>query len=265
MSKLFQFHVGFTDDFYRENSERIIIAGNWQEAGVVDSITITNGGSGYTSVPTVEFSGGGGSGAEAEAIITDDVVTSINITKQGKNYTTAPTIALTGGGGSNATATATISTITVQKADAETPTDLTDLVEGENYRFIKYANDEPGRNYPIVAVKLFSDYLEDRQFLRITGTYGFSPQVPNELTLDADLYNILKKATLNAENDTESGNRGTLVDAKIDKIQAKFESSDDSNGVNSTFEKTMNEVDKLLDSISQSYQFEGGYLTSIVG
>ena len=70
----------------------------------IDKIYIINGGSSYSSVPTVAFSGGGGSGAAGTAVLTSQVVTSITITNIGSGYTTAPTIAISGGGGSGATA-----------------------------------------------------------------------------------------------------------------------------------------------------------------
>jgi len=53
---------------------------------------VTNGGSGYTSVPSVTLSGGGGSGAEAIATVTDGVVTDITMTNAGSNYTSPPAI-----------------------------------------------------------------------------------------------------------------------------------------------------------------------------
>jgi autotransporter-associated beta strand protein len=71
--------------------------------------TVTNGGSGYTSVPTVTFSGGGGSGATATAKVSGGAVTSFAITNGGSGYTSAPTVTFSGGGGSGATATATVS------------------------------------------------------------------------------------------------------------------------------------------------------------
>tara|TARA_R100000152_G_C6781785_1_gene217110 strand:- start:3694 stop:7419 length:3726 start_codon:yes stop_codon:yes gene_type:complete len=75
----------------------------------VTAISITNGGSGYSSAPTVSFSGGGGSGASAVATIDSGAVDSITITHCGTGYTSAPTISFSGGGGSSAAATATVS------------------------------------------------------------------------------------------------------------------------------------------------------------
>ncbi len=78
-------------------------------SGYVDGATVGTPGSGYTTVPTVTFSGGGGSGATGIAVLTTETVTGITITNPGSGYTSAPTITITGGGGTGAVATATIS------------------------------------------------------------------------------------------------------------------------------------------------------------
>lgn len=70
--------------------------------GAVTSITINNGGSGYTSAPTVNFYGGGpvingGSKARATATISGGVVTGITINNGGSGYTAAPAITVSGG------------------------------------------------------------------------------------------------------------------------------------------------------------------------
>jgi len=79
----------------------------------VSSTSITAGGSGYTSAPTVIFSGGGAwKQATGIAQISAGAVVGITITDPGRGYTSAPTIAFSGGGGTGATATATTSTIT---------------------------------------------------------------------------------------------------------------------------------------------------------
>lgn len=70
-------------------------------------ITLTNGGSGYTSQPSVSFSGGGGSGSSAYTIINKSgSVTGIRVTSFGSGYTSAPTVTISGGGGSGATGVA---------------------------------------------------------------------------------------------------------------------------------------------------------------
>lgn len=68
------------------------------------SVSVSSGGSGYTSNPTVSFTGGGGTGAAATAVRTGNVVTAVNITNAGSGYTSPPTVVFTGGGGTGAAA-----------------------------------------------------------------------------------------------------------------------------------------------------------------
>ena len=87
--------------------------------GSLQAVTLTAGGSGYTTPPTVVFSGGGGKDAEARAVLQNngqdpggDRVIALILTNQGDGYTSAPTVSfLTGNGapGSGAAATATSS------------------------------------------------------------------------------------------------------------------------------------------------------------
>ncbi|MFZ4931160.1 hypothetical protein [Chryseobacterium sp. Mn2064] len=70
--------------------------------GSVTGITINNGGSGYTTVPTINFYGGGsivngGIKARATATLTNGAVTGIAINNGGSGYTTAPTVTISGG------------------------------------------------------------------------------------------------------------------------------------------------------------------------
>ncbi len=76
--------------------------------------TVTNGGTGYSSAPTVVFnnSGTNGSGAAATATVSGGKVTAVTLTNTGSGYTSAPTISFGGGGGSKAAATAVLQTFT---------------------------------------------------------------------------------------------------------------------------------------------------------
>lgn len=67
------------------------------------SITVSDGGSGYSENPTVTI-GGSGSGAEATAVVTDGKVTGINLTSLGTGYVSAPTISITDSTGTGAKA-----------------------------------------------------------------------------------------------------------------------------------------------------------------
>jgi hypothetical protein len=60
--------------------------------GMVREVNITTGGSGYTSVPTVNFTGGSGTGATAVAVLQTGSVSKVIITDGGSDYTSVPTV-----------------------------------------------------------------------------------------------------------------------------------------------------------------------------
>ncbi len=76
------------------------------------TITLRNGGSGYTSAPTCLLGGGSGTGATCTAV--EHVgVTGISLTAGGSGYTSDPTCTLSGGGGApNAVCTSIINGVT---------------------------------------------------------------------------------------------------------------------------------------------------------
>lgn len=76
--------------------------------GGVGDLNLNSGGSGYTENPTVSFSGGGGSGAMAAAYADGGQVTKVSLTSPGFGYESAPSVTISGGGGTGATATASI-------------------------------------------------------------------------------------------------------------------------------------------------------------
>ena len=79
-----------------------------RQGGVSPVLSITNPGTGYTSVPTVTISGGSGTGATAVATIETPAVTAVNVINAGSGYTVPPNVVFTGGGGTGASATAII-------------------------------------------------------------------------------------------------------------------------------------------------------------
>ena len=104
-------------EFIRQHHENVINSALWRETldveqttlpfdGRLTQIILDNGGSGYTSAPTIGFTGGGGSSASAAAEIGGGAVTKIYIQNPGINYTSAPTVTFTGGAGTGAKATA---------------------------------------------------------------------------------------------------------------------------------------------------------------
>lgn len=60
--------------------------------GYVSSVEVVTGGSGYSGEPSVIFSGGGGSGAVAKAVLIGDKVGQIIVLSSGSGYTTAPVV-----------------------------------------------------------------------------------------------------------------------------------------------------------------------------
>jgi len=91
--------------------------------GTVASVTITNGGSGYTNAPTLVFSGGGVLNANQQAIavctITGGSITAVTVVSPGFGYTSVPTITLSNvSGGAILTAVITVPTAVSVSASA---------------------------------------------------------------------------------------------------------------------------------------------------
>ena len=77
----------------------------------VQGCAVTAGGIGYTSIPTIAISGGGGEGAAAVALVNaQGEVYGVNVTSKGAGYTSAPALSFTGGNGSGCAAVATLNT-----------------------------------------------------------------------------------------------------------------------------------------------------------
>ena len=77
----------------------------------VQKVLITNPGAGYTLTPTLQITGGGGSGAAGTVFIGDGTVGIVTLTDAGSGYTTAPSVTIAGpvGVGTTATAEAVVS------------------------------------------------------------------------------------------------------------------------------------------------------------
>ena len=87
--------------------------GTWAEGTVllkptgVGGVTTVNGGSGFTTVPLMQFIGGGGADATGIVVLNPTTVASIEVNAGGNGYT-SPTVTIVGGGGTGATATAVL-------------------------------------------------------------------------------------------------------------------------------------------------------------
>ncbi|PYI82203.1 MAG: hypothetical protein DME26_18465 [Verrucomicrobia bacterium] len=60
----------------------------------VSGCTVTFGGNGYVAAPAVSFSGGGGSGATAQANLSGGAVSSITVLTPGSGYSSAPMVTI---------------------------------------------------------------------------------------------------------------------------------------------------------------------------
>ena len=78
-------------------------------SGSLFAVNVDNGGSGYTSAPTVGIVGGDPTvEASATATITAGVVTAISVSAEGAGYQSVPTVVISGGGGEGASGTAVV-------------------------------------------------------------------------------------------------------------------------------------------------------------
>lgn len=84
--------------------------------GTIAGVSVVDSGSGYTKAPKVTISGGGGSGAEAEATLS---VSGIVVTDGGRGYAVPPQVKLAGGDGQDALAQAAIQVTLLQCTDAD--------------------------------------------------------------------------------------------------------------------------------------------------
>ena len=103
--------TGYEGGFVNTTVGDIIVKAN-DSTDIFASGAGTGAGGGFklptTQVPEVEFVGGGGSGAVATAVVSNEKVTSITLDSGGSNYTSAPVIRIKHGAGTRAFATATL-------------------------------------------------------------------------------------------------------------------------------------------------------------
>jgi hypothetical protein len=70
------------------------------KVGQIFAINVTNGGSGYTNgTQACSITGGGGTGAAANATVVGGIITAITVTATGYGYTTAPSVTVATGAG----------------------------------------------------------------------------------------------------------------------------------------------------------------------
>lgn len=119
--------------------------------GAVTGLTLTNGGTGYTSA-TVVISGGGGTGASANVTVAGGAVTGFTGLAGGSGYTSTPTVTILSGNGDYS-----LDYKTGVLTFAVAPTNGTIVSwSGEFYIPCRFAEDA------LPADEIFYDYLENK-------------------------------------------------------------------------------------------------------
>ena len=156
----------------------------------IDSVTVTDGGSGYTEVPVVTVTGTATTPATMIArISTAGEVTAVEVTNAGSGYTTVPTITISGGNGTGATALAVTSPGTVR--------DLKTIMRYDRYEYQSEIVDwEANTAYEAGTLvrylnKVYSAKNEDDSALAVTGT-----------SFNTDDFELVDASTLSGVNRT---------------------------------------------------------------
>lgn len=146
-------------------------------AGAIKSITVTNGGSGYTN-GIITISGGGGSGAVAVATVSGGSITAVDIITPGSGYTSTPTFTFTGGTG----ATVSVTRTTADEADlapAQTASKEAFLAAIQDERLFEFVS-EGIRKYDLIrwnllAIKIAETKAELQKMVNREAPYNTYP------------------------------------------------------------------------------------------
>ncbi|AOV61558.1 virion structural protein [Synechococcus phage S-WAM1] len=89
-----EFGYGYSHDYTLRPEIAFPINLQLFNTSILSQITITNPGAGYTSAPAVIIQGGGGTGAEAEAVVKNNRLSEILIKNPGAGYSSQPEVTL---------------------------------------------------------------------------------------------------------------------------------------------------------------------------
>jgi hypothetical protein len=185
-------------------------------SGKVDTVIVTAGGSGYTSAPTIGFTGGAGSGAEATAYVNGGVIVGIEVTNGGSGYTSKPTVTITGGGGS---AGAAITTATLGFVDSIT---LTNGGTGfTSAPTVTFSAPPTGGTLPTARALMLHDPTA-ANIVR-NGSYDIKTIYKQKINLDA-IHIALTSGTCVVQVTVDGATVGTTYSASSAGISAAFAS-----------------------------------------
>ena len=160
--------------------------------GTLDKITITNGGTGYSSSPTVTVTGDG-IGGTAVAIVSGGVIKGIKITNGGYGYNNAGlTITDTTGSGA-------VTTVSVKKGSIYRTTGLLALIWLQNTSS-QFTVDIHARNQLVTAQPIINvEGYTDKNIIRIRtlGNSNKAPFVLQDNDIDIALYKSSSKVKFN--------------------------------------------------------------------
>lgn len=201
-------------------------------AGAVDSITIQDGGSGYSVPPFVEFRNGGGSGAKGTVVLTNDEVSSVVIDNGGSGYTSPPEISfIIGGRGAKATANivgGAVDSFTVSDVGAGYISPPTVKISGDgsgaagtavltNGVVSSITVDQGGSGYTSATVKLIRERNDPP-----TPIYGFDQVYPTPNQDYWDKWTDPGNTTLEAIKDVQLNTIINQPDSDIDLLPDSF-------------------------------------------
>ncbi|WP_353140134.1 RagB/SusD family nutrient uptake outer membrane protein [Pseudopedobacter sp.] len=137
--------------------------GEYMFGKFIKSIKVNSGGTGYTDVK-IELEGGGGTGAEATAIVEGGAITGIQVTKRGTGYTQVPNVKIVGTPTNAASATAILSDfdydLTASQADPRPDIHFLEAIKNERSRELGF---EGLRKYDLIRWGDFLTVMKDME------------------------------------------------------------------------------------------------------
>jgi hypothetical protein len=199
----------------------------------VQGVELSNPGAGYTVAPKIAFSGGGGSGASAEATIGNGLVGIITVTSGGSGYINPPQVTFVGGAVVNAKAVAQIQNGSV--------TSIRIMDSGLNYF-----------STPVISISS-PNVVGFGTFIYNESVVGSSSSISAIVKSWNSVTRILEVSNLTGEfSDGEilvgqqSGAQYTLYSASTDNLSDPQDSTNLSDGFSQNLEIEV-EADKILD------------------
>jgi tetratricopeptide (TPR) repeat protein len=147
----------------------------------IQGIHVADSGEGYTSIPNIIITGGGGAGATARVVLSDiQTIIGVDITNPGSNYTSTPSITITGGGGKGAQLKATLNNSqSFLEGERVSTADFSIFAYSASKNHSGKRSPEAGRGHFILA-KIYDAMGKHEQALREYSQVGSEPKIKSE-------------------------------------------------------------------------------------